>query len=95
MIREILSLKKDEILKIAEKYGAHNIRIFGSAARGDDRPESDIDMLVELEENKNLLDQVGLMQELEELLGRRVDIVEPCALHWYVKDRILSEARPL
>jgi predicted nucleotidyltransferase len=69
--------------------------VFGSAARGEDREDSDVDFLVELDPGRSLLDMGGLLMDLQELLGRRVDVVEPDALHWYVRDRILKEAVPL
>lgn len=83
------------MLRVAAAHGARNVRIFGSAARGDAGPESDVDFLVEMAEGRSLLDLVGLWQDLEELLGRKVDVVEPEGLHWYIRDRILREAVPL
>lgn len=94
-ISELLESKRDEILEIAARHGAHNVRIFGSVARGEATPESDLDFLVELEPGRSLLDHVALLQDLESLLGRKVDLVEPEALHWYIRDRILQEAIPL
>ncbi len=94
-IRELLESKRGEILQIAAKHGAHNVRIFGSVARGEATPESDLDFLVELEPGRSLLDHVALLQDLEGLLGRKVDLVEPEALHWYIRARILQEAIPL
>lgn len=92
---ELLKLKRNEILRVAAKHGARNIQIFGSAARGDAREDSDIDLLVELEPGRSLLDHAALWRELEELLGRPVDVVEPQGLHWYIRDRVLREAVPL
>ncbi|MBI4600104.1 nucleotidyltransferase family protein [Candidatus Uhrbacteria bacterium] len=87
--------KREKILEIAARHGARNIRVFGSMARGEAGPESDIDLLVELEPGRSLLDQVALMQDLEDLLKRRVDVVEPDGVHWYIRDRVLKEAVPL
>ena len=87
--------KRAEILGIAARHGARNVRIFGSAARGDARPDSDIDLLVDLEPGRTLLDHVGLWQDLEELLGRRVDVVVEGGLSPYLEERILAEAIPL
>ena len=94
-IGELLQDKRVAILRIAASHGAHHIRVFGSVARGDATPTSDIDLLVELEPDRSLLDHVALKQDLEDLLGRKVDVMTEKALHWYVRDRVLSEAVPL
>jgi predicted nucleotidyltransferase len=91
-IEELLLPLKEEILKIAAQYGAYNVRIFGSVARGEARPDSDVDFLVELEAQRTLLDQIALMQSLEELLGRKVDVTEPETLHELIRDKVLQEA---
>jgi len=87
--------KRDEILRIAAGHGARTVRFFGSAVRGEETPESDIDLLVEFEPGRNLLDHVALVQDLEDLLGRTVDVVTEGGLHWYIRDRIHQEAVPL
>ena len=69
--------------------------MFGSVARGDDRAHSDIDLLVDMDPDRSLLDIVGLGQELEELLGRKVDSLTGASLHPALRDRILAESRPL
>jgi predicted nucleotidyltransferase len=94
-LEALLKQQREAILQIAAKHGAYNVRIFGSVARGEARPDSDIDILVQLEDGRSLLDQVALIQDLEDLLGRKVDVVEPEGLHWYIRDQILSEAIPL
>jgi predicted nucleotidyltransferase len=94
-IREILEAKRDAVLGLAARHGAKTVRVFGSAARGEARPDSDIDFLVEMEEGRSLLDLVALGQDLEELLGRKVEVVEPEGLHWYIRDRVLQESVPL
>ena len=91
----MLSRKRDEILGIAARYGARNIRVFGSAARGEARSDSDIDLLVDLEPGRSLLDHVGLWQDLEELLGCRVDVVVEGGISPYLQETILAEATPL
>lgn len=91
-IEELLLPLKEEILKIAAQYGAYNVRIFGSVARGEARPDSDVDFLVELEPQRTLLDQIALIQSLEELLGRKVDVTEPETLHELIRDKVLQEA---
>ena len=90
-----MKAKRHEILAIAARHGAHNLRVFGSVARGEAGPESDLDILVEMEPGKSLLDHVALMQDLEDLLQRKVDVVSERALHWYIRDRVLAEAIPL
>jgi hypothetical protein len=94
-LRELLKEKREEILSIATKYGAFNVRIFGSVARGDETADSDVDFLVELEPGRNLLDRIALMQDLEDLLGRKVDVATVKGLREYFRDRILNEAVPL
>lgn len=91
-IDELLKSKRHEILAIAARHGAHNLRVFGSVARGEAGPESDLDILVEMQPGKSLLDHVALMQELEDLLQRKVDVVSERALHWYIRDKVLAEA---
>ena len=94
-IKELLASRREEILRIAAEYGAQNVRVFGSVARGEAGENSDIDLLVELEEGRSLLDQAGLVLDLEELLGRKVDVVTEEGLYWLLRRRILKEARPL
>jgi hypothetical protein len=69
--------------------------VFGSIVRGEDNEDSDIDFLIELEPGRSLLDHVALIQDLEDLLGRRIDVVTESALHWYIKPHVLEEAVPL
>ena len=92
---QLLQNKRDEILRIAARYGARNVRVFGSMARGEAGPDSDEDFLLELEPGRSLLDIGGLLMDLQDLLGRHVDIVEPEGLHWYIRDEVLREAVPL
>jgi len=82
-------------LRVAARHGARNVRLFGSVARGEAGEKSDIDLLVEFEPGRSLLDHAGLMVELEELLGRKVDVVSEQSLYWLIRRRILKEARPL
>jgi hypothetical protein len=96
MVRSLLLIDhRDAILAIAARYGARNVRAFGSAARGDAGPDSDIDLLVDLEPGRTLLDLVALWQDLEDLLGRPVDVVVEGGINPYLEERILSEAVPL
>ena len=73
-IREILQQKREEILNLAAQHGASNIRIFGSVARDEEGEDSDIDFLVDMESDRSLLDRIGLIQDLEDILGRKVDL---------------------
>jgi hypothetical protein len=90
-----LVARRDEILAILGAHGASNPRLFGSVARGEDRPESDIDLLVDMEAGRSLIDLISLQQALESRLGRRVDLLTPPALNRHMRDRILAEARSL
>ncbi len=94
-IEEILKSKREEILCVAARHGARNVRVFGSVARGEADPESDVDFLVEIDQDRSLLDHVGLLQDLEDLLELKVDVVNEKALHWYIRDRVRQEAVPL
>ena len=94
-VASLLQDKREAILSLAAQHGARNVRIFGSAARGDAGPDSDFDFLVDLEPRRSLLDLGGLLMDLRELLGRDVDVVTEPSLHWYIRDRILREAVPL
>jgi predicted nucleotidyltransferase len=87
--------KRAEILRIMGAHGARNPRIFGSAARGQGQPSSDIDVLVEMEPGRTLLDLVGLEQDLGATLGRHVDVVTDGGISPYLRDRIVAEAVPL
>jgi predicted nucleotidyltransferase len=92
---ELLRAKRDQILEIAARYGAHNVRVFGSVARGEDTPDSDIDLLVEFEPGRGLLNHAGLIEELEELLGGKVDVASQNGLKPRIRPRVLDEARVL
>ncbi len=94
-VEELLASKRDEILRIAAKHGASNVRVFGSAARGEAGPESDVDLLVQMEPGRSLLDHVALLQDLEDMLSRKVDVVNEKALHHSIRDRVLREATPI
>ncbi len=91
-IERLLKAEREEILRIAAKHGARNVRVFGSAARGEAGPGSDVDILVDLEPGRSLFDLGRLLMDLQDLLGCEVDVVTEPALHWYIRDRILREA---
>ncbi len=94
-IAELLNAKKGEILRIAARHGARNVRVFGSVARGEARPESDVDLLVEVGPDRTPFFPGGLIADLEDLLGKKVQVVTREDLHWYIRDRVLEEAVPL
>lgn len=81
-----------EILRLAAEYGASDVRIFGSMARNEATPHSDLDVLIKLGQGRSLLDVVALKQELEDLLGRRVDVVTEAALSPHIREQVLREA---
>jgi uncharacterized protein len=89
---ELLQTNRENILRIAAKYGAYNVRIFGSVARGEADSESDIDLLVNMEPGRSLLDLCGLLIDLEELLGHKVDVVTEKGLRDRIRERVLKEA---
>lgn len=89
---EALLNQREKILQIASKYGASNIQIFGSIARQENTFDSNVDFLVELDSQRTLLNQIALIQDLEELLGCRVDVVEPDCLHEAIRSQVLQEA---
>ena len=87
--------RREEILRLAARRGAHSLRVFGSVARGEANENSDLDLLVAWEPGRSLMDHAGLVQDLQELLGVKVHVGTEKSLHWYVRDRILHEATPL
>ena len=94
-LEELRTTKREEILRLAARRGARNLRIFGSVARGDSDAQSDIDFLVDLEPGRSLLDLARLQQDLAELLAARVDVVSARGLRDRVRERVLRDAVPL
>jgi predicted nucleotidyltransferase len=92
---ELLRAKRDEILRIAAKHGARNIRVFGSVARGEARPESDVDFLIDAGPVTSAWFPAGLIVDLQDLLGRRVEVVTESGLNPLIRDRVLKEAAPV
>jgi len=89
---ELLQAKREDILQTARKYGAYNVRVFGSVARGEADEKSDIDLLVDMEKGRSLLDLAGLLIDLEDLLGCKVDVVTTDGLRERIRERVLKEA---
>lgn len=85
---------REEILRIAARHGARNVRVFGSVARGDDRFDSDVDLLVEMQDDRSLLDLVGLEQDLEELLQRKVGVLTDASIHPAFVSGLLPKHEP-
>jgi len=92
--RELME-KREMVYEIAARYGARNLRVFGSVARGDEIPESDIDILVDMEAGRSLLDLGGLLMELKDVFGCEVDVVTVQGLRERLRERVLKEAVPL
>ena len=84
--------KRAEILRLAEKHGCYNVRVFGSVATGENRPDSDVDFLVDIESGRTIFDLARFLGDLTELLGTEVDVVESRSIHPYIRDRVLGEA---
>lgn len=91
-LEELVQVKREDILRIAAHYGAFNVRIFGSIARGEADAESDIDLLVDMEPGRSLFDMGGLLTDLQDLLGCNVDIVTERGLRDRMSARVLKEA---
>ena len=94
-IEEVVKSKREEILRIATRHGVRQVYVFGSVARGDAGPDSDIDFLVEVGPTHSSWFPAGLIVELEDLLERKVEVITRESLHWYIRDRVLKEAVPL
>ena len=87
--------EREKIFTIAARHGATNVRVFGSTARGEAGPASDLDLLVDMEPGRTLLDRIGLIQDLQEALERTVDVVTDKSLYWLISRRMLNEAKAL
>src|SRR6266699_1692540 len=91
-LEELLQAKREDILHTATKYGAYNVRVFGSVARGEADSESDVDLLVDMEPGRSLFDLGGLLMDLQDLLGCNVDVVTEDGLRDRIRKRVLKEA---
>jgi len=94
-IKELLKTKRTEILRIAAKHGARNVRVFGSVARDEESKNSDIDLLVEMEPGRSLMDHAAILLELQESLGYRVDVISDRGIKPRIRDIVMREAVPL
>ncbi|MBN1574878.1 MAG: nucleotidyltransferase family protein [Deltaproteobacteria bacterium] len=94
-IRKTLKGKRKKIIEIAERHGAHNVRVFGSASRGKTNEKSDVNFLVDFDEKTGLFDHIAFIHELEDLIGMKVDVVTENSIYWLIRRRILKEANPL
>jgi uncharacterized protein len=94
-LEQLLREKRDDIKRIAARHGAYNIRVFGSVARGEAGPESDIDILIDVGPTTSSWFPAGLILDLEDLLGRRVEVITEKALNPELRDHVLREAIPL
>jgi uncharacterized protein len=93
--RTLLLQNREHVLETAARYGAYNVRIFGSVARGEATASSDIDFLVSMEPGRSLMDLGGLLYELQNLLGVNVDVVTEKGLRARIREQVLHEAIPL
>lgn len=93
--RQMLSERREAILEIARRHGAHEVRVFGSVARGEARENSDVDFVVRFEANRTLLDHGGLLMDLRDLLGTDVEVVSEGALQGRFGEIVRKEAVPL
>jgi uncharacterized protein len=94
-IEALVRAKRQEILEIGARHGAKRIRIFGSVARNEAKPDSDVDFLVDLEPGRSLFDLGGLLMDLQDLLGRKVDVATEKGLRPRIRERAIREAVPL
>ena len=94
-IFKLVRANRKEIHRIAGEHGARNIRVFGSVARGGTRPDSNVDFLIDVEQVTSSWFPAGLVQDLESLLGRRVEVVTECGLNHPIYDEVLREAVPV
>ncbi|GBF80612.1 nucleotidyltransferase family protein [Aphanothece sacrum] len=92
-VKQLIQQKREDILKIAAKHGAYNVRIFGSVAREEETEKSDIDFLIDYDLDKiSPWFPVGLIEDLENLLNRKVDVVTSKSIHYFIRDKVLDEA---
>lgn len=91
-VSNIIKNRREEIINIAKKNGAKNVRVFGSMSRGEGSAQSDLDIIVEMQSGSSLLDIIAIKQDIEDLLGRKVDVVTEASISPYIRDEVLKEA---
>ncbi len=94
-LRDEITARREEILRIAERHGARNVRLFGSVLRGEERSDSDVDFLVEMSPNRTAFDRLEIKFELEDMLGRKVDVLSDRSIYHLLRKKILSEAQAI
>lgn len=92
MLCDVLKEKRDLILNIGNKHGIGNVRVFGSVAKSEDGPKSDLDLLVEIDKGRSLFDLIHFKHEVEDILGVKVDVFTENSIHWSIKQDVLAEA---
>ncbi|PIR38658.1 MAG: DNA polymerase subunit beta [Alphaproteobacteria bacterium CG11_big_fil_rev_8_21_14_0_20_39_49] len=90
-----LQKRRDEILALSKEFGAENIRVFGSVARGEEKENSDVDILVSMQKNRSYFDLIAFQNSLEDLLHTKVDVLSDRGLYHSIKEQILNEAKPI
>jgi hypothetical protein len=95
LTRKNLAERREAILELARRYGASDVRVFGSVARGDNTEESDLDLIVRFEPGRTLLDHGGLLMDLRELLGMKVDVIDEEGMRPRFRRHVMKEAIPL
>lgn len=91
-VKDEIELKRDEIEQVAKENGITKVSVFGSVVREEAHEDSDIDFLVEIEEDRSLFDIIRFKQAMEELFQRKVDVLTENAVHWTLRDQIIKEA---
>ena len=94
-LQTLLEQKREQVLETAARYGAYDVRVFGSVARNEANDASDIDILVNMEPGRSLMDLGGLLYDLQKLLGIEVDVVTEKGLRARIREQVLREAVPL
>lgn len=94
-VREVLGPHRGELQRLCRKYDVASLRVFGSVARGEAGPRSDVDLLVEYRRPSDILVRTRFRRELERVLGRRVDLVREEMLHWAARPQALADAVPI